>query len=68
MRARAIFQGKTMKSAVVEDIPAGTDDSKVLDIALVAMRETRSSIFGWTVTPSESNRRQPTAVVVVHTD
>lgn len=71
MQARAMHRGRTMKSAVVENIDPATADEAVLTKALSALGENRSSIFGWQVIPQHEARvrdDQTTAVVVVHTD
>lgn len=70
MIAGPVYKGRTMKRVTVHDItvdegetPDDTE-SRILDTALVAARETRSSLFGWGIEWNGGD----VAVVTLHTD
>lgn len=53
------------KRVGMTDVPSSATDEQVLETALVAARETRSSLFGWRV---ERNVEEGTASVSLYTD
>ena len=64
MNATVSHRGSATTVVVVEEIPQDATDDAVLESALVAARETRSSLFGWVVNRNGS----PTATVDLWTD
>lgn len=63
MIAAQVVRGRTVKTVTVAEIHPSEDDAAVLAVALVAARETRSSLFGWRVEREGSRAR-----VELHTD
>lgn len=62
MHAIHISKGRTLKDVYLTDT-AGEPDSAVINAALAAANETRSSVFGWAI-----QRTDNTALVVLHID
>jgi hypothetical protein len=66
MHARVNRRGHATTTVRVSEIGPSDTDRMVLEVALVAASETRSSIWGWTCTRIPDD---PTlAIVALHTD
>jgi hypothetical protein len=66
LRTHLSYKGRSMKRVLVMDITPEHTDEEVLAVALVAAREDKSSLFGWTITPNPDDATH--AVVTMHTD
>lgn len=64
MIATGVYRGRTIKSVTLIEVEESDTESRILDVALEAARETRSSLFGWAI----NNNGGPIVTVDLHTD
>lgn len=67
MEIKSIRKGRTVKVVTIANV-GEVDDRKVIDAAMAATGETRSSLFGTNVTYFDEDDLGLTAVVDLHTD